>query len=120
MIASMTTSKRLRVIDRRTTWARRHRELAGAFASDLGPRLSAADYCLADHAASVFVECERLKGRQLNDEAIDVDELVRLTNAATRIRIELGKRAKPADEADWAEMQEEADRIEREQRDAAP
>ena len=35
----MTTSKRLRAIkDRRSTWARRHHQLAAAFATDLGSR----------------------------------------------------------------------------------
>jgi len=116
----MTTPKRLRAIqDRRTTWSRRHKELADAFADDLGPDLSAADRSMVDHAATVAVEAERMKGRQLNGEAIDLDELVRLTNALTRVRKELGARAKPADKGfDWGKMQEEADRLEQEQRDA--
>ena len=94
----MTTPKRLQAInDRRSTWARRHHQLAAAFATDLGSGLSAADRALTDHAATVALECEALKIRQLNGEPVDLDDLVRLTNSLTRIRIELGKRAKAAD-----------------------
>jgi hypothetical protein len=116
----MTAPKRLRAIkDRRGTWARRHQQLARAFASDLGSDLSAADRALADHAATVALECEALKVRQLNDEAVDVDDLVRLTNALTRVRIELGKRAKPADEGfDWVKLQEEAEQLRQAEREA--
>ena len=117
----MTTPKRLRAIkDRRSTWARRHKALANAFATDLGDKLSAADRSFADHAATVGVECERMKARQLNDGPVEVDELVRLTNALTRLRIELSKRAKPSADSDLdrSHMQEEADRLEQEQRSA--
>ena len=89
----MTAPKRLRAVkDRRGTWSRRHRELAEAFANDLGPDLSAADRSLVDHAATVAVECERLKVKRLNDETIDIEQLVRLTNSLTRVRVELGRR----------------------------
>jgi hypothetical protein len=67
----MTAPKRLRAIkDRRSTWARRHRELASAFEADLGPDLSAADRSFADHCATVALDCEPLKVRQLNGEAV--------------------------------------------------
>jgi hypothetical protein len=119
----MTAPKRLRAIkDRRSTWSRRHRELAEAFANDLGSQLSAADRSLVDHAATVAVECERLKVKQLNDEVIDLEELVRLTNALTRMRVELGKHAKAKAEPDpdeWGRIQDEADRIAEERRRAA-
>ena len=117
----MTTAKRLRAIkNRRTTWARRHHQLAAAFATDLGPNLSAADRALAHHAATVALECEALKVRQLNGEPVDLDDLVRLTNSLTRIRIELGKRAKAADGGpDGGELQAEADRIAEERRSSS-
>jgi hypothetical protein len=111
----MTTAKRLRAIkDRRSTWSKRHKELADAFAADLGAELSAADLSLVDHAATVALECERLKARQLNDETIDIDNLVRLTNSLTRVRIELGKHAQ-RDKRDpiadsWAAAQEQFER----------
>jgi hypothetical protein len=91
--------KRLKSIDLRASWARRHKELADALAADLGAGLSAADRSVVDHAATVAVECERMKAGQLNSEAIDLEELVRLTNALTRVRKELVQRvaAKPVD-----------------------
>jgi hypothetical protein len=116
----MTTPQRLRAIkDRRSTWSRRHKELADAFAADVGIDLSAADRSLVDHAATVAVECERLKARQLNDEPLDIDDLVRLTNSLTRVRIELGKRAAAKNEPDpdeWGRIQDEADRLAGERR----
>jgi hypothetical protein len=111
----MTTPKRLRAVkDRRTTWYRRHCELADAFAKDLGDKLSAADQALASHAATVTVQCEMLKVSQLNGETVDIDDVVRLTGALTRIRTELGKRAgaaKADDGLDWDELQRQAAEI---------
>ena len=109
--------KRLqKVQDGRSTWARRHRQLAAGFAADLGPNLSKIDQALADHAATICLEAEQLKARQLNDEEIDVEQLVRLTNSLTRIRIELGKHAKatekpwsPADLPGWKYAEEDDD-----------
>jgi hypothetical protein len=82
-----------KVADGRSTWARRHRQLAAGFAADLGSNLPAIDQALVDHAATVALEAEQMKAAQLNDEAIDLEQLVRLTNSLTRLRVELGKRA---------------------------
>jgi hypothetical protein len=82
-----------KVTDGRSTWARRHRQLAAGFAADLGPEPSAIDRALVDHAATVALEAEQMKAAQLNDEAVDIEQLVRLTNSLTRLRIELGKRS---------------------------
>jgi hypothetical protein len=103
--------KRLKSVDLRASWARRHRELADAFAADLGTGLSAADRSIVDHAATVAIACERMKARQLNGEDIDLEELVRLTNALTRVRKELGEKVKgnkrdPIAES-WLAAQEE-------------
>ena len=89
----MSKPKRLRAVDLRASWARRHKQLADALTADLGAELSEADRSLVDHAATVAVECERMKSKQLNGEAIDLEELVRLTNALTRVRKELGQHA---------------------------
>jgi hypothetical protein len=111
---AMTTPKRFRAIkDRRSIWYRRHCELSAAFLADLGDNPSAADRSFADHAATVAIACEMLKVRQLNGEPIDVDDVVRLGNHLTRIRIEFSKRAvasaptakQQSDE--WIRMQEE-------------
>jgi hypothetical protein len=91
-IAQMGKPKRLHAVDLRASWARRHKALADAFAADLGTAgLSAADRAVIDHAATIAVECERMKAKQLNGDAIDLDELVRLTNALTRVRKEIGQ-----------------------------
>jgi hypothetical protein len=116
----MTAPKRLRAVkDRRSTWARRHKKLADTFARDLGGDLSTVDLALAAHAATVAIECERMRAEQLNGEAVDLEDLVRVTNALIRVRTELEKRAKPADEGfDWVQLQEEADRIAEERKNA--
>jgi hypothetical protein len=88
-----------KVADGRSTWARRHRQLAAGFAADLGPEPSAIDRALVDHAATVALEAEQMKAAQLNDEAVDIEQLVRLTNSLTRLRVELGKRAEAKAEA---------------------
>jgi hypothetical protein len=55
----MSTPKRFRAIkDRRSTWARRHKKLADAFAADLGSSLSTADRSFVDHGATVAIECD--------------------------------------------------------------
>jgi hypothetical protein len=99
----MTTPKRLRAVkDRRSIWYRRHCELVAAFTADLGNSPSAADRSFADHAATVALACEMLKVRQLNGELINIDDIVRLTNSLTRVRIELDKRAETAAEKPWS------------------
>jgi hypothetical protein len=93
----MSTPKRFRAIkDRRSTWARRHKKLADAFAADLGSSLSTADRSFVDHGATVAIECELMKARQLNGGAVDLNELVRLTNALTRVRRELSQKVDSA------------------------
>jgi uncharacterized protein YabN with tetrapyrrole methylase and pyrophosphatase domain len=60
-----------------------------------------------------------MRADQLNGEAVDLEDLVRVTNALIRVRTELEKRAKPADEGfDWVQLQEEADRIAEERKNA--
>jgi hypothetical protein len=102
-----------KVRDGRTAWARRHRELAAGFAADLGSNLSAIDRSLVDHAATIALEAEQMKAAQLNDQAVDIEQLVRLTNSLTRLRVELGKRAaaKADDGPSWDEVMAEADRL---------
>jgi hypothetical protein len=85
--------KRLKSVDLRASWARRHKELADAFAADLGPNLTATDRSVATHAATIALECERMQASQLAGEAIDLEQLVRLTNALGRVRRELGAKA---------------------------
>jgi hypothetical protein len=96
-----------KALDRRTRYARRHRELVAAFAHDLGGNLSAADKSFIDNAATIAVACEQIKDKQLAAEPIDLDELVRLTNALTRVRKELGARANDKPEQTHEELLDE-------------
>jgi hypothetical protein len=93
MTAPKKRTRLQRVEDRRTAFARRHAELVAGFIADLGPDLPTIDRALIDHAATVALAAEQMKAAQLNDQEIDLEQLVRLTNSLTRIRIELGKRA---------------------------
>jgi hypothetical protein len=90
----MSKPKRLQAVDLRVSWARRHKALAKAFAADLGGsgNLSTADHSLVDHAATVAVACEQIRVRQVNGEDINLNSLVRLTHALTRVRKELGQK----------------------------
>jgi hypothetical protein len=88
--------KRLKSVDLRASWARRHKELSDAFAADLGPEMTAADRSVAAHAATIALECEKMQAAQLGGEAIDLEQLVRLTNALGRIRKDLGAKAEAA------------------------
>jgi hypothetical protein len=91
--------KRLKSVDLRASWARRHKELSDAFAADLGPEMTAADRSVAAHAATIALECEKMQAAQLGGEAIDLEQLVRLTNALGRIRKDLGAKAAAKAEA---------------------
>jgi hypothetical protein len=108
----MSTAKRLRGVDRRSTWARRHKALAVTFAADLGGELSSADRSLADHAATVAVEAERMKARQLNGEALNLQDLVRVTNALIRTRKELSGRDTPDRDPFTVDLPEYPDNVE--------
>jgi hypothetical protein len=89
----MSKAKRLRAVDMRASWARRHKALCDAFSADLGDDLSAADRSVVDFAAVIACECEKMRILQVNGETVDLDALVRLANALTRVRRELGQQA---------------------------
>jgi hypothetical protein len=84
-------SKRLEKVDLREAWSRRHRVLVESYVRDYGDVLpDNADMALIDLAATVTLECEKLKVRQLAGATINPDEMVRLANSVTRMRKELG------------------------------
>lgn len=66
-----------------------------SLADDLGPStLSEAQKALVRQAAAMIVQSETLQGAVLRGELVDVEQLTRLANAATRILSRLGiKRA---------------------------
>jgi trimethylamine:corrinoid methyltransferase-like protein len=72
--------------------ARRFRQLVTALANDLGGEatLGTAEMALLRQAAIVTLQCERLQAALLNGETVENNELVRTTNAATRILVALG------------------------------
>lgn len=74
-------------VDGRSVKARRFRDLVADFAADLGGAdvLTVADWSLIRQAAIVTVEAETMQAALLNDQAIDRNDLVRLTNASARI-----------------------------------
>jgi hypothetical protein len=83
-------------IDGRTADARRYRDLAVSLADDLGGAsgLTEAQRALVRQAAAMIVQSERLQSAVLRGELVDVEQLTRLANAATRILSRLGiKRA---------------------------
>ncbi|MGA2493336.1 MAG: hypothetical protein ABSF67_10340 [Roseiarcus sp.] len=85
-------------VDGRTADARRYRDLAASLADDLGGAagLTEAQRALVRQAAAMIVQSERLQSAVLRGELVDVEQLTRLANAATRILSRLGmKRERP-------------------------
>ncbi len=76
--------------DGRTKVARRFRALVVAFTSDLGGPLSHADTALVRQAAAMTVRAEQAQAALLNGQAVNEDQIVRLSNAVTRILTVLG------------------------------
>jgi hypothetical protein len=82
--------------DGRGTWARRRRDLIASFTAELNRPLLERDRALIANAASLIVRCEQLHVRIVNDEEVDDDQLIRLSNVATRLLTALGlDKAKP-------------------------
>jgi hypothetical protein len=79
---------RLRTIsdlDGRTRAARRARDLAAAFAADLGGTLTAAQRLAVDRAAALCALAEDARARRLaGDTTISLEDVVRVDNAAQR------------------------------------
>ena len=89
-------SQLLANVDGRTADARRYGDLAVSLADDLGgaASLTEAQRALVRQGAAMIVQSEKLQGAVLRGELVDVEQLTRLANAATRILTRLGiKRA---------------------------
>jgi hypothetical protein len=76
--------------DGRSKVARRFRALVAAFTSDLGGPLSHSDTALVRQAAAMTVRAEQAQAALLNGRAVNEDQIVRLSNAVTRILTVLG------------------------------
>ena len=87
-------------VDGRSVDARRFRDLAMAFADELGgaAALGDAEQALIRQAAAMVLQAEKLQGAAVRGEDIDLEQMTRLSNAATRALTRLGvKRRTPAD-----------------------
>jgi hypothetical protein len=84
-------------IDGRTPSARRFRDLIDSFASDLGgmQQLSEAERALVKQAASVTIRAEQLQAGIVRGDAVDPDELIRLSNTSRRLLASIRRRAAP-------------------------
>jgi hypothetical protein len=95
---------RLRNVDGRSAEARRYRDLVHAYANDVGgvETLTEAQRALVTQAASVQTSAERLQSRIVKGEAVDGEELTRLSNVLARLLAAIGMRkgnGKPSDGA---------------------
>ena len=82
--------------DGRSSWSRRRRDLIASFSAELGRPLVERDRVLVANVASIIVRIEQLHVSIANGEPIDDDQLIRLSNLATRLlaAVGLGKAAK--------------------------
>lgn len=77
--------------DGRASLPRRHREMVRALTNDLGGEaLGPAERALVSQAAIITLKCEAMQAAFLRGETVETDDLVRLTNSATRILTALG------------------------------
>ena len=85
-------------VDGRTYGARRYRELSMSFADDLGgaDKLTEAQRTLVRQAATLHIQAERVQAAVLRGEAVDEEQLTRLSNALARVLAALKTRTKPA------------------------
>ncbi len=90
-------SRILEGIDGRSTGARRFKDLIESFSRDMGgiERLSEAEQTLVRQAASLTMRAEQLQSAIVRGEAIDPDELIRLSNTARRCLKAVQRREQP-------------------------
>lgn len=83
-------------IDGRTIAGRRYRDLAIALADDLGgvDHLGEADKALVRQAAALTVKSEAMQAAIVNGDAVDDEQLVRVTNALTRALTTIRRKTK--------------------------
>jgi hypothetical protein len=95
------STKPLPGVDGRSTWSRRRRDLIASFTAELGRPPRERDKVLIANAASLIVRCEQLHVQIANGATVDDDDLIRLSNVATRLLTALGfdKRRPPAFES---------------------
>lgn len=79
-------------VDGRSVDARRYRDLAQAFADELGgsAAFGEAAQALVRQAAGLVLQAEKLQGAAVRGEVVDLEQMTRLSNAATRALTKLG------------------------------
>jgi hypothetical protein len=90
-------SRILEGVDGRSASARRFKDLVENFSRDLGgvDRLSEAEQSLIRQAASLTMRGEQLQAAIVRGEAVDPDELIRLSNTARRCLEGIQRREQP-------------------------
>jgi hypothetical protein len=88
-------------VDSRSREGRRFRDLQIAYADDLGgpDGLSEAQKALVRQAATLQIQAERVQASVLRGEAVDEEQLTRLSNALARVLAALRAKAEPRDAA---------------------
>jgi hypothetical protein len=84
------------IIDSRTHWAKRRRELIEQLTADLGREPSVKDTVLISTAASTAVRVEQLNRALTRGQPINDEDMVRLSNTLTRLLSALGLKSTPA------------------------
>lgn len=84
-------------VDGRSKLMRRRRDLIALFVAELGGDVSATGMLEVIRAADATAIAENYRARALRGEAIVLDDLVRLENAATRAVKALGNKRQPRD-----------------------
>lgn len=90
-------TRSLEGIDGRSAGARRFRDLMESYGTDLGglQHLSEAERALVKQAASVTIRAEQLQAAIVRGEAVNPDELIRLSNTSRRLLASIRRRAAP-------------------------
>jgi hypothetical protein len=94
----------LRGIDGRSAEARRYRDLLESYSAEFGPAAQTEPVmALIRQAAGLTVQAEGMQAAIVRGEAIDVEQLVRVTNALARTLNALRSRRKPKRQPTLAE-----------------
>lgn len=83
-------SEMLRGIDGRSAEARRYRDLVEGFSADFVSPLGEREMALIRQAAAMTVQAETMQTKIVRGEAVDLEQLTRLSNVLTRTLKELG------------------------------
>jgi hypothetical protein len=72
-------------VDMRSAAGRRFRHLVGAYSDELGNDLSEAELSLIRQAVALQLEAERMQAAIVRGEAVDADQLIRVSSTSKRL-----------------------------------